>query len=53
MARAVIGGLVTSTLLSLIVVPVVYSYLDDWTARLFRRARQPEPAEKAEAVSAD
>jgi HAE1 family hydrophobic/amphiphilic exporter-1 len=29
MARAVIGGLITSTLLSLIVVPVVYTYLDD------------------------
>ena len=29
MARAVIGGLVTSTLLTLVVVPVVYTYLDD------------------------
>jgi HAE1 family hydrophobic/amphiphilic exporter-1 len=28
MARAVIGGLITSTLLTLIVVPVAYSYLD-------------------------
>jgi HAE1 family hydrophobic/amphiphilic exporter-1 len=28
MARAVVGGLVTSTLLTLIVVPVVYTYLD-------------------------
>jgi HAE1 family hydrophobic/amphiphilic exporter-1 len=28
MARAVIGGLITSTLLTLIVVPVVYTYLD-------------------------
>jgi HAE1 family hydrophobic/amphiphilic exporter-1 len=28
MARAVIGGLVTSTLLTLVVVPVVYTYLD-------------------------
>ncbi len=52
MARAVIGGLVTSTMLSLIVVPVVYSYLDDWTARLFGTAKQ-RAAEKAEAVSAD
>jgi HAE1 family hydrophobic/amphiphilic exporter-1 len=34
MARAVIGGLITSTLLTLIVVPVVYTYLDDWGARL-------------------
>ncbi len=30
MARAVIGGLITSTLLTLIVVPVVYTYLDDF-----------------------
>ncbi|MDE1151587.1 MAG: efflux RND transporter permease subunit [Micavibrio sp.] len=30
MAIAVIGGLLTSTLLSLIVVPVVYTYIDDF-----------------------
>jgi HAE1 family hydrophobic/amphiphilic exporter-1 len=29
MARAVIGGLITSTLLTLIVVPVAYTYMDD------------------------
>ena len=36
MAHAVIGGLVTSTLLTLLVVPVIYSYLDDlsiWATR--------------------
>ena len=32
MAHAVIGGLVTSTLLTLVVVPVIYSYLDDLSA---------------------
>ena len=45
MARAVIGGLITSTLLTLIVVPVVYTYLDglrpqvvsEWARRTFRR----------------
>ncbi len=37
MARAVVGGLVTSTLLTLVVVPVVYSLLDDVGAWLRRR----------------
>jgi multidrug efflux pump subunit AcrB len=30
MAIVVIGGLITSTFLSLLVIPVVYSYVDDW-----------------------
>jgi Cu/Ag efflux pump CusA len=30
MAIAVIGGLITSTFLSLLVIPVVYTYLDDF-----------------------
>ena len=29
MAHAIIGGVITSTLLTLIVVPVIYTYLDD------------------------
>lgn len=40
MAVAVIGGLVTSTLLSLLVIPVAYTYLDDFkhlNKRLWRR----------------
>jgi HAE1 family hydrophobic/amphiphilic exporter-1 len=37
MARAVIGGLITSTLLTLIVVPVVYTILDDFAIALRRR----------------
>jgi HAE1 family hydrophobic/amphiphilic exporter-1 len=40
MAHAVIGGLITSTLLTLVVVPVIYTYLDDFTAwarRMLRR----------------
>lgn len=40
MAVAVIGGLVTSTLLSLLVIPAAFTYLDDcknWTHILWRR----------------
>jgi HAE1 family hydrophobic/amphiphilic exporter-1 len=37
MARAVVGGLITSTLLTLIVVPVVYTVLDDVAEWLRRR----------------
>jgi multidrug efflux pump subunit AcrB len=38
MAIVVIGGLITSTFLSLLVIPVVFTYVDDlvsWTRRLF------------------
>ncbi len=37
MARAVVGGLITSTLLTLIVVPVVYTLLDDFAMWIRRR----------------
>lgn len=37
MAVAVIGGLLTSTLLTLVVVPVVYSLFDVWSERLVKR----------------
>ena len=42
MAIAVIGGLITSTLLSLLVVPAVFTYIDDlehWFGRLVDRMR--------------
>ena len=41
MGQAVIGGVITSSLLTLVVVPVVYCYLDDlaqWLKRRFRVA---------------
>ena len=46
MARAVIGGLITSTLLTLFVVPVVYTLLEDGVKALTgkRRARVPAGA---------
>jgi multidrug efflux pump subunit AcrB len=43
MAIAVIGGLMTSTLLSLIVVPAAYTVVDD-IADWFRRRRKSAPA---------
>jgi hydrophobic/amphiphilic exporter-1 (mainly G- bacteria), HAE1 family len=61
MARAVIGGLITSTLLTLIVVPVVYTYLDDmrpaaivgWIKKPWRRRAESgvEPAPGAVAAT--
>lgn len=39
MGRAIIGGVITSTLLTLVVVPVIYSYLDAWESRWFKSAR--------------
>ena len=49
MAHAVIGGLITSTLLTLVVVPVVYTYLDDfgaWAgARIRRLTSHPDEIE--------
>ena len=43
MAIAVIGGLITSTFLSLLVIPAVFTYVDDLSAlmgRLHRRLRR-------------
>ncbi len=37
MARAVVGGLITSSVLTLIVVPVMYTYLDDFSNWLMRK----------------
>jgi HAE1 family hydrophobic/amphiphilic exporter-1 len=37
MGRAIIGGVITSTLLTLIVVPVLYTYLDSWGKKVLAR----------------
>lgn len=66
MGQAVIGGVITSSLLTLVVVPVVYCYLDDlaaWARRKFRgtptpptpagggASVEPVPASKIEGLS--
>ena len=48
MARAVIGGLITSTLLTLFVVPVVYTLLDDAAAWIGHRRRHRVPGTSRE-----
>jgi len=63
LARAVIGGLITSTMLTLIVVPVVYTYLDDFGSRVVAfvtagkpahaPVREPAAAPEPEGVPAD
>ena len=40
MAHAVIGGVITSTLLTLVVVPVIFTYLDDFRNFLARQAKK-------------
>ncbi len=41
MARAVIGGIISSTLLTLVVVPVVYTLIDDFVGYFRRKTSQP------------
>jgi hypothetical protein len=52
MAIAVIGGLITSTLLTLVVVPVIFTYVDGaqhWIGgRLLKGVHQRQAAEKVE-----
>jgi len=42
MGRAIIGGVITSTLLTLVVVPVLFTYLDAFHER--RKARREAKA---------
>jgi HAE1 family hydrophobic/amphiphilic exporter-1 len=50
MGQAVIGGVITSSLLTLVVVPVVYCYMDDlaqWLAKFWRRPALKDTKNKA------
>ena len=44
LGTAVLGGMLTATFLTLLVIPVVYSLLDDLVARLFPRAAAAVPS---------
>jgi len=50
MGRAIIGGVITSTLLTLVVVPVLYTYLDRWHER--QRLRHERRVARREALRA-
>ncbi|MFC0131428.1 nodulation protein NolG [Massilia eurypsychrophila] len=50
MGRAVIGGVITSTLLTLVVVPVAYTYLDNLGKRAVRWFKRGEHADDAPAA---
>ena len=43
LGRAVIGGVITSTILTLVVIPTVYEILDEWREWLFARFRRTAP----------
>ena len=47
MGQAVIGGVITSSLLTLVVVPVVYCWLDDLAVWAGRRRRRPDDDQAA------
>jgi multidrug efflux pump subunit AcrB len=51
MGRAIIGGVITSTLLTLVVVPVLYTYLDAWSER--NKARRAARAARLAAAASD
>lgn len=55
MATAIIGGLITSTLLTLVVVPVVYTIMDDLSHpsawRIVRRWRSASPIAESESTT--
>ncbi len=53
MGQAVIGGVITSSLLTLVVVPVIYCYLDDlanWARRVAGHGRTAVPLDGAQAA---
>jgi multidrug efflux pump len=50
MGVAVVGGMITSTFLTLVIIPVVYTLFSDLTESFTRRKAAPSPAAGSEAV---
>lgn len=48
MAIVIIGGMVASTILSPIVIPIVYTFMDDLTRAVFKKKRNSKEAEQYE-----
>ena len=48
LATVVIGGLLVSTLVTLLLVPVVYSIFDDWLQKIRRKFSKSKPMESVE-----
>jgi hydrophobic/amphiphilic exporter-1 (mainly G- bacteria), HAE1 family len=56
MAHAIIGGIITSTVLTLVVVPVLYIYFDrlgEWGMRVFGSRKSPESLAQGVPVAGD
>jgi HAE1 family hydrophobic/amphiphilic exporter-1 len=51
LGRAVIGGVITSTILTLIVIPTVYEILDEWREHVFARFRRKSVAHVHEPIT--
>jgi HAE1 family hydrophobic/amphiphilic exporter-1 len=56
LARTVIGGLTTSTVLTLVILPYIYTLVDDvavWSKRVWRLGTGQPPSRRYEAAPAD
>jgi len=52
LGRAVIGGVIASTILTLVVIPTVYEIVEDWRDALLARFRRRAPGHHAEPEAA-
>jgi HAE1 family hydrophobic/amphiphilic exporter-1 len=50
LAAAVVGGMITSTFLTLVIIPVIYMLFSDLTEFFVRRQAKPAPTAESEAV---